>query len=53
MREDVFCVAEGKVTFQWPMPMSADSIQDVQDWLELVKRKVGRADAKTAVGEWI
>ena len=43
MREDVFSLAEGDVTFQWPTPLSADSIQDLRDWLKIVERKIARS----------
>ncbi len=43
MREDVFSLAEGNVTFQWPTPLCADSIADLKDWLIILERKVSRA----------
>ncbi|MGA2849373.1 MAG: hypothetical protein ABSE46_10280 [Terracidiphilus sp.] len=42
MREDVFSLAEGNVTFQWPAPLSPDSIQDLKDWLKILERKISR-----------
>lgn len=42
MREDVFSLAEGNVVFQWPTPLSADSIADLKDWLKILERKVSR-----------
>jgi hypothetical protein len=43
VRQDVFSLAEGPVTIQWPASISADSFQDVGDWLDIVKRKIGRS----------
>jgi|SRR5581483_1670690 len=43
MRQDVFSLTEGTATIQWPTPLSADSIQDLEDWLEIVKRKIKRS----------
>jgi hypothetical protein len=47
MKEDVFSVNEGKLVLQWPTPLSADSIQDVKDWLEIMQRKIARSLANT------
>lgn len=47
MREDVFSLAEGKVTIQWPTPLSADSIQDLKDWLKILERKIARSATAT------
>ena len=43
IRQDVFSLAEGPVTIQWPASLSQNSYQDVADWLEIVKRKIGRS----------
>lgn len=43
MRQDIFSLAEGTVTIQWPTPLSADSIQDLKDWLKIVERKITRS----------
>ena len=43
MRQDRFSMAEGVVTLEWPAEISAESAQDIEDWLELVKRKIKRA----------
>jgi hypothetical protein len=45
MQEDVFSLSEGRVVLQWPTPLSADSIQDLKDWLRLVERKITRSVA--------
>lgn len=46
MRQDVFSLAEGEAVIHWPTPLSADSISDLEDWLELVKRKIKRSTAE-------
>jgi hypothetical protein len=43
MRQDVFSLAEGTVTIQWPTQLSAESIQDLKDWLKIVERKIARS----------
>jgi hypothetical protein len=43
MRQDVFSLTEGEVVLNWPTPLSADSIEEFTDWLELVKKRVTRA----------
>ena len=45
MREDVFSLIEGPVTIQWPAALSPDSFQDLSDWFDIVKRKIGRSVA--------
>lgn len=42
MRQDVFSLVEGNATFQWPIPLSTDSIQDLKDWLKILERKISR-----------
>lgn len=51
MRQDIFSLSEGPVTIQWPTPLSAESIQDLQDWLKIVERKIARADVLKAKSE--
>jgi hypothetical protein len=43
MQEDVFSLSEGRAVIQWPTPLSAESIQDLKDWLKLVERKITRS----------
>lgn len=43
VREDVFSLAEDEVLLRWPAPLSADSIQDVKEWLKIVERKITRS----------
>lgn len=47
MRQDVFSLAEGEAVIHWPSPLSPDSIQDLEEWLELVKRKIRRSGPDT------
>lgn len=43
MQKDIFSLKEGEVTLFWPSPLSEESVQDVSDWLDIVKRKFARA----------
>ena len=43
MKEDVFSLAEGDVTLQWPVSLSADSYEDIEDWAKLMLRKIKRS----------
>lgn len=43
MRQEVFVLAEGDVTIQWPEALSPDSFQDFDDWLAILKRKIKRS----------
>ena len=45
MRQDIFSLAEGTVSIQWPTPLSAESIEDLKDWLKIVERKIARSVA--------
>lgn len=48
MNQDVFTLEEGDVIIQWPSGkvLSEASYQDLEDWLELIKRKAKRAVQK-------
>ena len=46
MRQDVFSLAEGEAVIHWPTPLSPDSISDLEEWLDLVKRKIKRSTAE-------
>jgi len=50
MRQDVFSVEEGAVTIQWPAELSTESLTDIQDWLEIVKRKLARSHVAKQLG---
>jgi len=43
MQEDVFSLSEGRASFQWPTPLSKDSIEDLKDWLKILERKISRS----------
>jgi hypothetical protein len=43
MQKDIFSLKEGEVVLFWPSPLSEESVQDVTDWLDIVKRKFARA----------
>lgn len=43
VKEDVFSLDEGAVVLQWPDRLSKTSAQDLQDWLNLIGRKIQRA----------
>lgn len=45
MRQDVFSLPEGAAVINWPTPLSEDSISDLQEWLEILKRKISRSKA--------
>jgi len=45
MQEDVYSLPEGRIVIQWPSALSAESIQDVKDWLKLVEQKIARSQA--------
>lgn len=49
LRQDVFSLSEGAVTIQWPTPLSPESIEDLQSWLEILKRKIARSVSTTPV----
>lgn len=43
MRQEVFSLAEGTVAIEWPGDLSPESFEDLSDWLDILKRKIGRA----------
>jgi hypothetical protein len=42
-QQDVFSLPEGKVTIQWPSTLTAESFADLSEWLDLLKRRIGRS----------
>jgi len=48
MRQDVFSIDEGAVRIEWPAFLSAESLRDIEDWLEIVKRKISRSSQKAS-----
>ena len=49
MKEDVFSLDEGDVVLRWPDRISKTSARDLQDWLELIRRKIERSANVAAV----
>jgi hypothetical protein len=44
VRQDVFSLDNGgEVTISWPVPLTADMITDIKDWLKIVERKISRS----------
>jgi hypothetical protein len=43
MREFVYSLDEGKAVFQWPTPLSAESITELKDWLKILERKITKS----------
>lgn len=43
MRQEVFALAEGDVTIQWPERLSPESLQDFNDWMVILQRKIKRS----------
>ena len=43
MKQDTFTLDEGTVTIQWPSRLSKASFDDLNDWLEIMTRKMKRA----------
>lgn len=48
-RQDLFSLPEGAVTVTWPGSLSPDSYQDFGDWLDILKRKIGRSVLKPEI----
>ncbi len=46
MRQDVSSLPEGEAVIHWPNPLSEASIKELEDWLDLVKRKIKRSAAE-------
>ena len=52
MRQDVFSLDNGgEVTISWPVPLTADMVTDIKDWLKIVERKISRPTEKTEAAE--
>jgi len=43
MRQDVFSLDCGDVTISWPVPLTAEMVVDIKDWLKIVERKISRS----------
>jgi hypothetical protein len=46
MQEDVYSLPEGRIVMQWPSALSAESVQEVKDYLNLLERKIVRSTKK-------
>lgn len=42
-KQDVFTLPEGDVVIRWPEGLTKESFPDVQDWLEVMQKKIARA----------
>ena len=42
-RTDIFALITGDIVFQWPDRISPTESKDVDDWLDLIKRKLNRS----------
>ena len=43
MRQEIFALAEGDVTIQWPERISPESLEDFNDWIAILQRKIKRS----------
>jgi hypothetical protein len=46
MRQEVFSLAEGVATLNWPSPLSKSSVTYLDTWLNLVKLKIKEAESQ-------
>jgi hypothetical protein len=46
MNEDVYSLPEGRIVVQWPTPLSAESVQEIKEYLKLLERKIMRSTTK-------
>lgn len=51
MKEATFPLDEGLGVIQWPEPISQESYEDFEQWVQLVLRKVQRSVGKPAEQE--
>jgi hypothetical protein len=51
MHEDVYSIPEGRIVVQWPATLSAESLQEVKDYLKLLERKISRSTGKDSTKE--
>ena len=45
---EVFALEDGEAVLQWPTSLNADDVQELEDWLALVVKKLKRLKAKQA-----
>jgi hypothetical protein len=43
VKQDIFTLEEGRIVLQWPERLSASSLEDFEDWWQLMLRKVRRS----------
>ena len=43
---EVFALEDGEAILQWPTTLNADGVQELEDWLALVVKKLKRLKAK-------
>lgn len=43
MKQETFSLEAGDLTVRWPAKLSPDELKDVEDWLDILKRKIQRA----------
>lgn len=48
IRTESFSLDEGDVVIQWPANLSKDGYEDFCDWIDLLKRKIGRSVITTS-----
>ena len=41
-RSETFDADEGEIRITWPSNLSLQSVEDMKDWLELLKRRIAR-----------
>lgn len=51
MKRDTFSMDEGDAIIQWPALLSTESVQDLEDWLKIIVRKMRRTSGARAVSE--
>lgn len=42
-KQDVFTTDNGEVVVRWPAVLSVDDLADIEDWLDMLKRKIKRS----------
>ncbi|MDT8758195.1 hypothetical protein MZO42_05755 [Sphingomonas psychrotolerans] len=50
-RSETFNADEGDIRITWPSNLSAQSVEDMKDWLELLKRRIARRAGAGEVSE--
>lgn len=45
VRQEIFTVEEGEVIVAWPKELTLEGYQDVEDWMQIVLRKMKRASS--------